>query len=367
MRIIHVVNVRWFNATAWYGLTLSRLLKDAGHAVRVITSDRTETYQKAQELGLDPFCLPLNSLAPGNILSSSIEIKRLIREFKPDVVNCHRGESFVLWGYFRKRLGSFRLVRTRGDQRFPKDNPLNRFLHREVADAVITTNSVMTEHFTSSLGIPGDKVHQILGGVDRERFRFDPPGRERVRREFGFSPECKVLGILGRFDRVKGHLELIQAVSRLYFRCGLKNVRLLCIGFDTTISSEQIQTWLEQYGIAGITRITGLRNDVTACISALDLGVVASLWSEAIARAALEIMSCSIPLVGSTVGVMPDLLTPERLYPPDDVDGLSRVLERHLSDATELSRAREEQAARMKTLSLDEFLAATLAVYEDVQ
>ena len=36
LRVIQVVNVRWFNATAWYGLFLSRLLKDAGHEVLVL-------------------------------------------------------------------------------------------------------------------------------------------------------------------------------------------------------------------------------------------------------------------------------------------------------------------------------------------
>ena len=74
--------------------------------------------------------------------------------------------------------------------------------------------------------------------------------------------------------------------------------------------------------------ITGKVPDVTACLSALDVGVVASLWSETIARAALEIMACGRPLVSTSVGVMPDLLPASALVAPGDVDALAGVLRR---------------------------------------
>ncbi|MDP3425791.1 MAG: glycosyltransferase family 1 protein, partial [Humidesulfovibrio sp.] len=45
MVVFQVVNVRWFNATAWYGLYLSRLLQEAGHRVVVLTLDGTESHR----------------------------------------------------------------------------------------------------------------------------------------------------------------------------------------------------------------------------------------------------------------------------------------------------------------------------------
>ena len=50
-RSIQVVNVRWFNATAWYGLELARLLNAAGHESRVVALADTETFAKAEEMG----------------------------------------------------------------------------------------------------------------------------------------------------------------------------------------------------------------------------------------------------------------------------------------------------------------------------
>ena len=53
MKIFQVINVRWFNATAWYALTLSRLLADAGHEVLVLTQADTDTDRKSREMGLN--------------------------------------------------------------------------------------------------------------------------------------------------------------------------------------------------------------------------------------------------------------------------------------------------------------------------
>ena len=57
-RSIQVVNVRWFNATAWYGLELARLLNAAGHESRVVALADTETFAKAEEMGLRPLAMP---------------------------------------------------------------------------------------------------------------------------------------------------------------------------------------------------------------------------------------------------------------------------------------------------------------------
>jgi hypothetical protein len=122
--------------------------------------------------------LDLNTATPWGIASLYGKLKALVREFKPDVVNCHRGESYLLWGLLKKELGGFRLIRTRGDQRLPKANLINRWLHNDVSDAVITTNSPMTRHFQNVFHVPANKLHQILGGVGHADFP-PRPGRPR--------------------------------------------------------------------------------------------------------------------------------------------------------------------------------------------
>ena len=107
----------------------------------------------------------------------------------------------MFWGLL-KGMGGYALVRTRGDQRLPKGNLPNRILHTRVADAVIATNSVMARHFAEKMHVPAERLHMILGGVDTERFRFDPEGRAEVRARYGFTDDECVAPIKRRSCRL---------------------------------------------------------------------------------------------------------------------------------------------------------------------
>ncbi|MFQ8890077.1 MAG: glycosyltransferase [Bilophila wadsworthia] len=147
----------------------------------------------------------------------------------------------------------------------------------------------------------------ILGGVDTERFRFEPEGRAEVRARYGFTDDECVVGLLGRFDLVKGQRETIAALAKLVGE-GVRNIRLLLLGFSTATLQEEVEAWIREAGMERYVTITGKVPDVTACLSALDVGVVASLWSETIARAALEIMAAggrSYPLQWGHADLLP--------------------------------------------------------------
>jgi len=365
MKIFQVINVRWFNATAWYAITLSRLLADAGHDVTVLTLAGTDSEKRAQELGLTTVSVDLNTTNPIRFIAAAKHIIQLLRTHRPDIVNCHRGEGFFLWGLLRLAGFRYSLVRTRGDQRPPRNDAINRWLHAGVADAVVVTNRRMADYFLDKMRTPGHGLWLIHGGVDAKKFEYDQTGRDRVRKEFGFTPGDLVVGLLGRFDRVKGHKELIAAIARLRDQ-GHQNIRLFLIGFDTALSSNEIETQIEEYGIKDITRISGKRNDVGACVSALDIGVVASLWSEAIARSALEIMATGRPLVSTKVGVMPDLVSPAVLVEPEDIYGLAQAIGMLAEESELRDEVLATQKRTMSQLTLDEFLKRSLNLYHSL-
>ena len=368
LRVLQVVNVRWFNATAWYGLFLSSLLREAGHDVRVLCPAGTEAYAKACEMGFSPLGPNLNSANPFTLGAAYGRMRDLVREFRPHIVNCHRGESFLLWGML-KRSGGFRLVRTRGDQRPPKGNCVNVLLHAKVADAVIATSSGIAQNLRDILRVPADRVHAIRGGVDTRRFFPDPRKRAETRAQWGIGPETRAIGLVGRFDAVKGQKELIAAYARLRRSMGGKtpDSRLVLAGFSTsTTDAEDIRRRAEEAGVADSVIFPGRCNDVRGLMNALDLGVVASLGSETIARVALEIMACGIPLIGTRVGVMPDLLCDGALVPPGDEEGMAAALGRFMTEPAFGEGLRAEQRERMRDLTGEAFLARTLEVYRAV-
>ena len=366
LRIIQVVNVRWFNATAWYGLFLSSLLREAGHDVRVLCLPDTDTFAKAAAMGLEPEGIDLN--CPLAAPSLYCRLRALTREFRPHIVNCHRGESFILWGLL-KASGGFGLVRTRGDQRPPKGNFPNIMLHSRVADAVIATSSRIAAGMRGIVRVPEDRVHTIFGGVDTRRFYPDVVDRAAVRSQWGLAPDEVAIGLVGRFDAVKGQKEMVASFARLRERMGdeRRRLRLVLAGFATSSTSEaKVRGWVAEAGLAEQVVFAGRCDEVNALMNALDVGVVASLGSETIARVALEIMACGVPLVGTQVGVMPDLLQPHALVPPGDAEAMAEVLRRFVQEPSFGDCLRAEQRERMSTLREADFLEQTLAVYRSV-
>ncbi len=205
--------------------------------------------------------------------------------------------------------------------------------------------------------------HELLGVLTTAAVSPEQTARARVRAELGHADADFVIGLLGRFDTVKGQLDLIQAVARLYHG-GMTRLRLVLLGFESPIPESTVRGWLAEPGVEAITRITGKRPDIAACLNALDLGVVASRWSETIARAALEIMATGVPLIGTDVGVMPDLLEPEALFPAADLDALADRIRTAHDKPDMVHHLRQTQAKRMSTLSGHDFLTQTLKVYE---
>ena len=104
MRTLQIVNVRWYNATAWYGVTLARTLNAAGHRSRVVGLAETEPLRQARRMGMECEELPLNDMAPHRLPALVRGMEDLLRRFRPDVVNCHRGESFVLGALLKRRF-----------------------------------------------------------------------------------------------------------------------------------------------------------------------------------------------------------------------------------------------------------------------
>jgi len=360
LRILHVANVRWFNATAWYAMELARLQTEAGHHVHTVVLPGSLAEAAGKAMGLCLIPLHHNTQTPWGITTLGAALVRILDRLRPQVVTCHRGEHFWLWVLLRRLRRDFVLIRTRGDQRLPRPGRTNRLFYH-YADAVISTNSAMTCHLRETFGLGQDQLFQILGGVDTHRFSPDPEARHRIRSQLGLTAHHLVVGLLGRLDTVKGQKEAIAALRQLHDR-GHTHIHLLLLGFSSALSQEVVEQWIAEAGLTHAVTITGKQHPIAHWLSAADLAVVPSLWSEAIARAALEWMACRVPVIASRVGVLPDLFSPEALVPPGDVPALADAMEKALDPAWRAARC-AEQNQRLPHLTSAAFLDATMAVY----
>ncbi len=329
MKILHIINVRWYNACAWYAVELASIQQEEGHTCLILALPDSPPLYEAEKLGLQTAVLPLNEKNPVDFLRLIPKLKSILATFQPDIVNCHRGEAFLLFAYLR-RFFPFALVRTRGDQRLPKNSALNRFLYKNCTDAHITTQSRMARHLTDVMGLPADCVHTIVGGIGgragkRNRFFPSPQTRASMRAQYGLTDQDFLFALIGRLDTVKGHRETLAAFRLLLDQyTGPLRPRLLCMGVESAFTQADLNSWITEAGLSPeCVLCIGRVEKPEDCLQMVDLGIIASLGSEAVARVALEFLACTIPFISSSVGVMPDLLPVECRFPPGDVPAMA--------------------------------------------
>ncbi len=329
MKIIHIINVRWFNATSWYAFRLAKAARDLSDESVIAGLINSPVVNMAKNIGLPTFETDFNSNNPIKIVKNIKKISAFIRKYKPDMVVCHRGEMFWWFSLYSKFINkSFKLIRVRGDIRPPTTDFFSKFMHNKCAYRVITSANIIRDKFINNLNTPKKKVVTIYGGVDREVFKAYKDLRYNKCKELGYDINDFVVSIVGRFDPVKGHDTFLKACGLLY-KEGMKNLKVLLVGFPENISVDEIKKMINENGLNDIATITGRVNDVNAYINASDLGVVSSIGSEAICRVAMEYMACNVPVVASNAGVLPEMFKAPNLYEMKDYKGLANSIKNH--------------------------------------
>ncbi len=376
LKILHIANVRFYNATMWYAFFLSKKLEELGHISKVLTLEGTLSDIKAKELGISQVSLPYNQKKLLQLPKIYKFIEKEIQEMQPDIVNCHRGELFPFFVHLKKKYG-FKLVRTRGDQRTVKNNIFNKYFYTQASDAVIATNTSIERNLIENLKIDKEKVFTVLGGVDTNVFYPNKESKENTRKAYAYEDTDCVIGLLGRLDPVKGHEESIYALARAV-EYGAHNLKLCIIGFDEITKAEDFYELARSLGIREKVHITGKVDNINEVLNMCDIGFLTSIGSEAIARAALEFIACDIPLISSNVGVMPDLVLDEGRFKTGNIEAMAQSLvwvsmaldairlKEYTEERAYLERIHKAQQALLEELNLEQFAQKTLNIYKKI-
>jgi phosphatidyl-myo-inositol dimannoside synthase len=138
------------------------------------------------------------------------------------------------------------------------------------------------------------------------------------------SPDRLRLVFVGTLQPVKNHATLLQAVA-LTKRQGLA-LSLTLVG-DGPLRGA-IEAWIVALGLEADVRLTGHlvgRAGIEAELDAADLFVVPS-WSEGLPRAAIEAMACGLPVIGSAVPGIRELLPDDLLFDPKRPAEIARLI-----------------------------------------
>lgn len=170
---------------------------------------------------------------------------------------------------------------------------LSRFAH------LIVANSQAGAESFARFGFPRAKMVVIPNGIDTQHFTPVPENGQRVRIEWGVREDEKLIGIVARFDMLKDHPTFLKAAALLAQE--RDDVRFVCVGDGAPTYRQELHRLGEGLGLNGRLIWAGMRYDMPAVYSALDIATLSSV-SEGFSNTIGEAMACGVPCTVTDVG-----------------------------------------------------------------
>ncbi len=229
------------------------------------------------------------------------------------------------------------------------------------SDRVIAVSAAVAKTFSEQSGIPPARFSVVNNGVATPT--FDQGTAVRIRQQMGWSPNARIVLMVGVMRPGKGHHLAIEAFAEVKRR--VPDAHLVMAGDGPLRASIEAASEGNRNSIS----ILGEVRNVPELMAASDVLVLPS-ESEAFPNVLLEAAMCGLPAIATKVGGIPEIIVHQETglcVPPADPAALADAIVSVLMDPT--LRNKMSDAARVRArnkFSLETQAAATLTIYEDI-
>lgn len=235
-----------------------------------------------------------------------IQLKKILKIFKPDILHAHYASSYGLLGSISNFHPLVISVWGSDIYNFPKRSLIHKAIIKfnlSKADQILSTSYTMKreiENYTSK------EIIVTPFGIDIELFK--PKNVKRV-----FEQNDLVIGTIKTLEKKYGIEYLIRAFSIVKKNHNTKSLKLLIVGKGS--QEQYLKNLVKELGIQNDTVFTGYINHeiVQDYHNMIDINVSASTEdSESFGVAVLEASACGKPVIVSNVGGLPEVVENEK-------------------------------------------------------
>lgn len=245
------------------------------------------------------------------------EIRKIIREFKPDIIHTHASKAGALGRYAAYKEKVPVIVHTFHGHVFHSYfgafktwiyKSVERYLAKR-SDAIVAISPIQKQELVEKYKIASsDKVRVVPLGFDLDRFNDDrEPKRLAFRKQYEVAEDEIAIGIIGRLAPIKNHAGFIDAVELAADKTDKKLVVFV-------IGDGELRATIEEKAIASAAKRANLRyaftswiKDVYRILPGLDI-VALSSFNEGTPVSLIEAQAAGVPVLSTNVGGVTDVL-----------------------------------------------------------
>ncbi len=315
-----------------------RMLQEMGHQVDVAAKNNLHekknlTLTEPDAIHEVAFCRSPFSL---QIFPAYQQLKKLIREGNYDVVHCNTPVAGILTRLACRKLrkqGEIKVLYEAHGLHFFKGGPrsgwliwypIEKFFSR-FADMMVLINrmdyALVQEKFHT-------KLVRVIPGIGVNLSQFQQVAAGDLRGELHLDPETPIILSVGELNENKNHKTVITALSMLKN----KNAHYCIAGNGPLL--QELQDYARSLQVGDRVHFLGYRRDVPVLLHQADIFVLPSR-REGLGMAAIEAMSCGLPLISSNRHGINDYSIPNVTgyqYDPADSQGFAQGIDKLLSD-----------------------------------
>ena len=304
---------------------LVRILSEAGNrAVVVARAGRLVADVAAAGGEFVPLDVATNN--PIVMLRNAAVLVRLARERQCGAIHA-LGRSGAWSAYIAARLLGIPFV-TSWYKGFREQNIFKHLYNGVMArgDRVIAASEQIAQLVNDRYGTPWERIAVVPCSIDFEQFDPANVARERVeavRRAWGVKRDTKVILIVGRILRRKGHHVVVRAVKRLK-DMGLKDFLCVFVGEDRGRTHYTGELWdlVLATGTMDVIRMAAPVSDMPAAYAAAAVVLSGAVQPEGVQRAILEAQAMARPVIVSDLAAGPDVVLTSPAVPESRITGL---------------------------------------------
>lgn len=311
-----------------------------------------------------------NTLSPKQSLQAALEIWRLLRTTKPDVLHVNSSVAGAIGVFIGRIAGVPRILFTAHGWAFNEDRPR----WQQILFKIVHWFTVLLSHRTiavshavmKQLSLPGTKnkmkvLHpgRTLGVV----FNHDEAREILIQEHQPLSSHSKDIwiGNIAELHKTKQHNFLIEAFSIL--NKSHPNLRLVIIGEGSERS--ELTSQIEKQQLKDSVFLVGAIHEAARLLKAFDAFVLTSR-SEAYGYVLHEAGLAKVPTVATRVGGTPEVITDGvsgLLVGNNDIPELVGALSKILDDQKYAKTLAERHYEEMSSRTLAKMTLATEALY----